>query len=318
MLGKRIIVEAPGKVNLLLSVGERRDDGYHRVRSIYHTIGLADTLSFELVTRGSQAPAFSVECDAFDGIPLEDNLIYRAHEAFTRRFGAVAPDDSALRVRVRKRIPMRAGLGGGSTDAAAMLFADACLSGMPPSSPRLLEVASTLGADVAFFLHGGCAYMEGRGDVLKRAFEPLSSPLVIIDRGEGVSTAEAYRVFDADPQPRVPVEPLVEALISDRSHDMSDAADSPVAFMANNLEPAACALSGSVSEQLAWLRGHALVRTALVSGSGSSCFALCASPSDADVVADEAACAGFNVWRTQLVPGGIRLVTEETTAGSVG
>lgn len=314
MLGECIIVEAPGKVNLLLSVGERCDDGYHQVRSIFHTIGLADMLSFELVPRDSQAPAFSIECDAFDGIPLEDNLIYRAHEAFTQRFGAVGPNGSALRVRVRKRIPMRAGLGGGSTDAAAMLFADACRLGMSPTSPELLEVASALGADVAFFLHGGCAYMEGRGDVLSQAFEPFSTPLVIIDRGEGVSTAEAYRTFDADPQPQVPVEPLVAVLASSRCHGMHDAAG----FMANNLEAAACALSGSVSEQLAWLRGHALVRAALVSGSGSSCFALCASPSDAEIVADEAADAGFGVWRTQLASDGVRLVAEGATAGSVG
>lgn len=317
MSGKRIIVEAPGKVNLLLSVGARCEDGYHQVRSILHTIGLADTLSFEFVARDPRAPSLSIECDALEGIPLEDNLIYRAHVAFTQRFGEVCPEGRALKVRVLKRIPMRAGLGGGSADAAAVLFAEAHLLGISPTSPQLLEVAADLGVDVAFFLHGGCAYMGSRGDVLERVFTPLSYPLVIIDRGEGVSTAEAYRTFDSDPQPPVPVEPFVDALSTGHHGGTDDAAD-PVSLMANNLETAACALSDSVSEQLSWLRGHALVLTALVSGSGSSCFALCASPSDARAVADDAASAGFDVWCTRLVPDGVRFVTGETDAGQVG
>lgn len=262
-------VIAPAKVNLFLDVGARREDGYHEVESIMHVLNLHDVL---YLRRSDELPgsglAIEVECRTFGGIqPLavstEDNLVSRAFRLLAERCGRMA--DEKLRVIIEKHIPAQAGLGGGSSDAAAALVGAARLWGIASDDPRVEEAARSLGADVAFFLRGGCARFTGAGESFARSLVPLGTPVVLVKPHGGVSTVEAYRAFDEDPQP-VPSAKRAAALAA------SHAADVP---LCNNLTKAAQLLLPELSEVHAWIAGQDGVEGSLMSGSGSAVFAVC-------------------------------------------
>jgi 4-diphosphocytidyl-2-C-methyl-D-erythritol kinase len=155
---------APAKLNLVLEVTGRRADGYHDLASVMQTIDLADTVRLE--------PASSIEIevagDEVRGVPREGprNLAFRAAHALAE---AARNPDLGARIELEKRIPAGMGLGGGSTDAAAVLRGLNRLWGLDLSVEALTEVAATVGSDVAFFLHGGTAFVSGRGEQV----EPL-------------------------------------------------------------------------------------------------------------------------------------------------
>jgi 4-diphosphocytidyl-2-C-methyl-D-erythritol kinase len=188
----RLTLRASAKINLDLRVLGRRPDGYHDVRTILQTLALHDTLVVE-----SSREAFVLEGDAAE-MPLDrTNLVWRAAEALWRAGGRRGLPRGA-RVRVVKRIPSRAGLGGGSSDAAAALVALNRVWGIDASPGDLAPVAAALGADVPFFLMGGTALGVGRGEHLY-PLEDLSPRYVVLALpGFGVSTADAYRWLAAD------------------------------------------------------------------------------------------------------------------------
>ncbi|MBQ3387384.1 MAG: 4-(cytidine 5'-diphospho)-2-C-methyl-D-erythritol kinase, partial [Eggerthellaceae bacterium] len=174
-------VVAPAKVNLVLKVGERREDGYHPLENVFQAVMLHD-----LVYLWPEGPvgAVTCECVAFEGLPPvdaapENNLATRAVRALARAlFGA--PDGApGIGIRIEKHIPAQAGLGGGSSDAAAALvgaarvWTDAGALAEDAITPELLEkVAAPLGADVTFFLRGGAALYDGVGEHFVRAYAP--------------------------------------------------------------------------------------------------------------------------------------------------
>ena len=163
--GKRPVeIKAPAKLNWVFEVLGRRDDGYHEIRSILQTIDLADELEID------DAPFLSVECDD-PGLSGEANLVWLAATKLAESRG-ITPK---ARIRIRKRIPVALGLGGGSSDAAATLLALDRLWGLEAGAEDLAEVASQVGSDVAFFLWGGTALVEGRGEVVSPL--PPVSPL---------------------------------------------------------------------------------------------------------------------------------------------
>ncbi len=260
---------APAKVNLFLDVGTRREDGYHEVESIMHVLNLHDVL---YLRRSEELPgsglAIEVACRTFGGIePLavssEDNLVSKAFRLLAERCGRVA--DEKLHVIIEKHIPAQAGLGGGSSDAAAALVGAARLWGIAPDDPCVEEAARSLGVDVAFFLRGGCARFTGAGETFDRSLVPLGVPVVLVKPQGGVSTVEAYRAFDEDPQPVPPAKRAI-ALAASR------AADVP---LCNNLTKAAQLLLPELSEVHAWIAGRDGVEGSLMSGSGSAVFAVC-------------------------------------------
>lgn len=320
---RRITICAPAKVNLHLSIGGVRPDGYHDLETVFHTLDLADTLVFEVRERAeSQAPvviegagdsivgaASTAIGEAAVAIPLEDNLIYRAYRAFEAHTG-VSPleEGEQLHVLLDKRIPMRAGLGGGSSDAAATLLACATMAGVDSRSRACLEAAASLGADVAFFLFGGCVRMAGRGEVLRSRFVPLSMPILLTNHGPGVSTAAAYRAFDADPQPFRSADRMASLL--DGEGVVRPELLSPL--LHNNMTAAACALSPEVSEQLTWLDVQPETAVALVSGSGSACFATLKDGNAVSALALRAREAGFWACPVHLSASGVALVSDET------
>ncbi|HLT57805.1 MAG: 4-(cytidine 5'-diphospho)-2-C-methyl-D-erythritol kinase [Limnochordales bacterium] len=187
-----LIIEAPAKLNLTLAVNGRRPDGYHLIESVMQTIDLTDCV--ELVpTAGGTA----VRCEGPDGVPTDEtNLAARAVEALRR---AAPPDRGqlgGLEIRIRKRIPVAAGLGGGSANAAAALIGANALWQLGLDQAALARVGVQLGADIPFCLHGGTAVARGIGEVL--APVPAAPPLagVVVNPGFPVSTAEVYRQFD--------------------------------------------------------------------------------------------------------------------------
>ncbi len=150
-----ITVKAPAKLNLTLEVLEKRPDGFHEVRSVLQTIDLYDTLHF------STGRDISFECD-MGGWSAETSLVTQASKLVREVTGAT----SGAAIKIEKRIPLLSGLGGGSSDAAAVLNGLNELWKLSLSSEKLLELAARLGSDVPFFIKGGTALAEGRGEVL--------------------------------------------------------------------------------------------------------------------------------------------------------
>jgi 4-diphosphocytidyl-2-C-methyl-D-erythritol kinase len=188
--GRSIRVKAFAKINLSLHVLGVRSDGYHQLSTVFQSVGLFDTLTF---TRRSGP--FALTCDD-ERCPADaTNLIWRAAAGVWRASGrSGAPRDVA--VRLVKRIPMQAGLGGGSSDAAAAMRVLARLWRVPAG--RLERMARRLGADVPYFLMGGTALGQGRGDRLVPLRDHTRRSLVIVVPPFGVSTQEAYGWFDRD------------------------------------------------------------------------------------------------------------------------
>lgn len=268
---------AHAKVNLCLSVGYPPEDGYHPVRSVFQELDLCDLMHVRVVegilvdsVQTSAGTHVDLRCDIAD-VPIASNLIFRALDEAEAEFArpAIASTDTLV-VEVEKRIPVGGGLGGGSSNAAAMLKAYAQLTGIDEQDPILQDVARRLGADVAFFLHGGAALMGDRGDVLERSLPLLNAPIVLMGSDTGNSTAVVYRIFDDDPQPALAVDTLADAL-EEAPQDLARIA----ALCGNNLGPAACQADPLIQRRLDAAKAHPGVLAALVSGSGATSFAIC-------------------------------------------
>ncbi|HEX7365008.1 MAG TPA: 4-(cytidine 5'-diphospho)-2-C-methyl-D-erythritol kinase [Dehalococcoidia bacterium] len=144
---------APAKINLVLEVLGKRDDGYHEIRSLVQAISLCDTLTFEL------SDTVSLKCSQ-PSLEAPDNLVIKAAELLRQAGG----HRKGARIKLEKRIPWGAGLGGGSSDAAAALLALNTLWGLKLTTPELINIAAKLGSDVPFFIYRGAAVVEGRGE----------------------------------------------------------------------------------------------------------------------------------------------------------
>jgi 4-diphosphocytidyl-2-C-methyl-D-erythritol kinase len=181
---RRAQLSALAKINLGLKVLNRRPDGYHELRTVFQTVSLADTLQLEF------APARSREVLVASDVEIPGpNLVERAAALVLETIGT----GGRLVIRLSKRIPMGGGLGGGSSDAAAVLLALPALAGGRIGMPRLLELAAELGSDVPFFLLGGTAVALGRGTELYPLPDHAPAGGLIVAPRLHVSTAEAYR-----------------------------------------------------------------------------------------------------------------------------
>ncbi len=178
-------LRAPAKINLDLRVMGRRPDGYHELRTLFQTISLADVLEVE----HEPGRGFSIVVESEPAI--EENLAERA----ARRLNEAAGLSGSWRVKLKKRIPMGAGLGGGSADAAAVLLGFPALGGVRVPLETLAAIAAELGSDVPFFLLGGAAVGLGRGTELYPLPDVPRRPGVIVSPGIHVSTPDAYRAL---------------------------------------------------------------------------------------------------------------------------
>ncbi len=248
---------APAKLNLSLQVFGKRPDGFHNIRSIMVPVSLYDEVTVEEAPGG-----IAVECDA-PGIPTDGgNTGHRAAALYIAWAGTPA----GVRIRIRKRIPAESGLGGGSSDAAAVLKGMIALTGRRPSSGSLYAMAARVGADVPFFLPGGAALVEGFGDRLTPIPWGVPFHAVIVRPAFGLPTSEGYARLgrlrgDAPPGGAVP-----------SFRTLSDVAP----FVRNDFEAAWGAAHPEIGEIKEELRAAGAAAAGL-SGSGSAVFGLFAS-----------------------------------------
>lgn len=256
---------SPAKVNLVLAVGEKQESGFHEVQTIMHSLALHDTLSMRRFDDEGSGDGLQVmlKCESsFTIDPLlikaEENIAYKAVVELAKALGRT--QDETIEMILNKVIPAEAGLGGGSSNAAAALVGAATLWGVGVEDERVQEVASRLGADVSFFLKGGCARLSGKGDVFEAQLDPRSGFVLLVRPDAGVSTGKAYAAFDEDP-----VLPSSEYLSSiaalDAAVDVS---------LYSNLEKAACSVTPVVAQVLEWGRAAAGEENVVLCGSGSA------------------------------------------------
>jgi 4-diphosphocytidyl-2-C-methyl-D-erythritol kinase len=264
-----LVERAPAKVNLVLQVGPRRRDGLHEICSLFAPLDLADEVRVE--PGGSDD---AVECPGVSG----PNLAANALAEFRSSAGERAGDLSPLRVTIDKRVPVAAGLGGGSADAAAALRAANELSGRPLGHDELRAVAARVGADVPSQVEPAAALVTGAGERV----EPLELPpmaLVLVPDAEGLSTAAVYEEADRLGTTRAELDP--QALRRLASAPLEEL----VAGLANDLAGAAISLRPELSERLEAVRAAGALGAG-ITGSGPTVFGVFADLGAARAAAD--------------------------------
>lgn len=291
-----VCLKAPAKLNLHLGIYSELDERrYHRADSLMVALDLCDEImvenllcaSGEVATEPQDTPV--VVCEPPVGIPSQKNTVYRAARALGERLNH-APN---VRIHVRKHVPDQSGMGGSSSDAAAVLRALCELWDVSPQDDAVADAARCVGADVPFFLDPVPTLLVGAGDVVAQKFPAPSEPFSVVlvrPKGQGVSTPVAYAAFDQSPTEPSDPKPLCEVL--EGGHAI---ASDVACLLANNLDPVACRLLPQVGEVRSWLLAQDGVLGGQVTGSGSCVFAICASDRDAARIANDAR-KQFDAW----------------------
>jgi 4-diphosphocytidyl-2-C-methyl-D-erythritol kinase len=256
MDSQSITVLAFAKINWSLRVFGKRADGYHEINTILQTINLYDTVSFQVI----DAPQISLWCDDRSIPNDENNLVCRAAAALRDRY-SIKP---GVRIRLEKRTPSEAGLGGGSSDAAATLVALARLWQIEESADDLLEIASRLGSDVPFFFYGGTARGTGRGNSIEPLADAPEKYLLIIKPNVSVSTATAYELLSPPALTTSDAKPILF-----RSQPIDFSASFDLNALHNDFEPVVFQLQPEIERaKVALLKSGA--KAAMLAGSGSA------------------------------------------------
>ena len=283
-----VTIRAHAKINLDLRVLGMRADGFHELRTVFQAIALHD------IIRCIPRPGpFAIECDAA-GVPLDrTNLIWRAAETLWRSLRRDGPVRDVV-VRLEKQIPLQAGLGGGSADAAATLAALACVWRVPMKPSQLTDLAAHVGSDVPFFLSGGTALGLGRGEEVYPLADLPRHFIVLLIPGFGVSTSEAYGWYDNERE-------LSQA--PREAQHVPGPWPSRAAQMINDLEPPIARHHPEIDQMKAALR-RAGALAAAMSGSGSTVFGLFQKRRDAQNAVNHLTGAGWRVLLTESLGRG--------------
>jgi 4-diphosphocytidyl-2-C-methyl-D-erythritol kinase len=285
-----VTVRAHAKINLDLRVLGTRPDGFHELRTVFQAISLHDR-----ITCTPRPGPFALECDTA-GVPLDrTNLIWKAAEALWRSLRRTGPLRDVV-VRLEKQIPLQAGLGGGSADAAATLMALARTWGVTVRPSQMTDVAAVIGADVPFFLAGGTALGLGRGDEIYPLADLPRHWVVLLIPGFGVSTRDAFGWYDAErelsrgPSPR------------EQQH-VPGPWPSRAAQMINDLEAPIARHHPEIDQMKAALRRVGALAAAMT-GSGSTVFGLFQQRREALQAVERLAGSGWRVVLTESLGRG--------------
>ena len=255
-----ITVCAPAKVNVILRILDCRSDGFHNLWSVMQTVALDDEVQIRL---RADRQDIQLRCDATDLAIDQSNLVYRAAAAVLAR----TQQSVGLDIELRKRIPMGAGLGGGSSDAAATILGLNGLLQLKWSPAQMAEVGQSLGSDVPFFLFAPAACVTGRGETVRPVVVEGARWVVLVNPGFGVNTKWAYQELAAT---RTSVRPLSRAQQElDRQSRMGWA--QLMAAAENDFEAPVFAAHGTLREIKQSLQAHG-AEIALLSGSGATVF----------------------------------------------
>ena len=276
---------APAKINLFLHVGALRPDGFHPISSLMVFADVGDRLSAE------PAATLSLRVEgpmAGHAPPGDDNLVLRAARALAERAGVAEP---GLALVLHKALPAAAGLGGGSSDAAAALRLVRHALRLTLADAVLEDVAAGLGSDIPACVAARPQIAEGRGEQLRPAPRLCPLPAVLVRPPVDSATGPVYRAFDADPAGATADAPELLAAIA-----TPEQAAAVFARCRNDLEAPAVGLQPMIGHALAELRAAPETLLGRMSGSGSACFALCADESSAQRLADRLVGAHPDWW----------------------
>ncbi len=300
-----ITVRVPAKVNLHLSVGDNREDGYHELATVFQALSLTD----ELTVHAADEPGLEIRGDGADAVPDgSENLAWQAVRKLAEHSGR-DPLDPGVQVSIHKGIPVAGGMAGGSADAAAALVAVNALWRLEMGRDELSDIAAELGSDVPFALQGGTALGTGRGEQLVPVLTRHTYHWVLALHREGMDTPGVFAEYDRLRGNSAPeggdVEPVLEALASGDPRQLA-------LLLGNDLQAAAVSLRPDLRRTLrAGVEAGALA--GIISGSGPTCAFLCTDSDSAVRVAAELSGAGVcsTVRVAQGPVAGARVVTDE-------
>jgi 4-diphosphocytidyl-2-C-methyl-D-erythritol kinase len=244
---------APAKINLYLHILGRRADGFHELETLMTPISLGDTLDIDLIpagTVGDGGVKFTCSDPALSD--AQDNLATRAARLFLEEFKLT----TGVRIHLEKAVPVGAGLGGGSSDAAAVLLALRELTRIGCADAKLAELAAQLGSDIPFFIYRTPAVCRGRGEVIEPVRLKENFQGLLVHPGFGVSTPWAYKTYARNPSSGAPGRTFADFTLR------------------NDLEPPAFSKYPWLPTAKGWFQKQPEVLDSLMSGSGSSVFAL--------------------------------------------
>lgn len=254
-------IKTAAKINLVLDVTGRLENGYHTIESVFQTVGLYDEVTVESAQEISISCELPEEFASADPIPCDErNIAYKAAKLFFEENNI----QGGCRIHIKKGIPSQAGMGGGSTDAAAVLHCLNVITGLDLSISELSARGKKLGADVPFFFTGGTAYVGGIGEEIASLSDYSGRHLVIAKGNQGVSTAEAYSRIDAL---EAPVHPKTHRLV----RSVNVAPDEAYKYVGNLFEQALNL------DEVEFLKAKLLAKGALsacMTGSGSAVFGI--------------------------------------------
>ena len=290
-----ITVFAPAKINVILRILDRRPDGFHNLWSIMQTVALEDEVQIRL---RADRQDIQLRCDATQLAADQSNLVYRAAAEVLAR----AQQSIGLDIELRKRIPMGAGLGGGSSDAAATIIGLNHLLRLEWSPTQMADVGQSLGSDVSFFLFAPSAFVAGRGETVRPVVVEGARWVVLVNPGFGVNTKWAYQELAATRTAVTPLSLVQREL--DRQSRVSWA--QLIATAENDFETPVFAAQGKLREIKRSLQAQG-AEIALLSGSGATVFG---------VFADE---ASARLAQAQFVSEGlINVFVVPTCSGPLG
>lgn len=276
-----MIVKAPAKINLYLEIINKRADGYHNIESVMHTVSLFDILEFTKIKDNK----IELVCDNADLFDTKKNLVYKAAEKVKEKYNI----NSGVRIKLTKNIPMGAGLGGGSSDAAATILALNKIWNINDDIKNLELLGAKLGADVPFFMTGGTAKISGIGDIVEKINTKLSLDFVLVKPNFGVSTPHAYsKVKFPLTNPR-----KISKIIRSLEKGVFDFESAKDLFF-NRFEDFIFEEYQEIKQIREVLED--LGCASLMSGSGATVFGLVHDKENLDFILNELKKCGWNVW----------------------